>query len=91
MAETVEKLLLEYSNSLEYSFNESRGRHLRCCFCNRKFKYQMVLNQHGIEKHMINLKNLTDEEQKKLFLEFLRSDPTMLYQDYHQKFFYGEK
>ena len=51
----------------------------------------MVLYQHGIEKHMVNLKNLTDEEQKKLFLEFLRSDPTMLYQDYHQIFFYGEK
>ena len=51
----------------------------------------MVLNEHAIEKHMVNLKNLTDEEQKRLILEFLRSDPKILYQDYHQKFFYGEK
>ena len=75
MAETVENLLLEYSNSLEYSFKE-RGRHLRCSFCNRK--YQMVLNQHAIEKHLVNLKNLTNEEQKRLILEFLRSDPEIL-------------
>ena len=90
LSETVENLLMEYSNSLEYSFKE-RGRHLRCSFCNRKFKYQMVLNQHAIEKHLVNLKNLTDEEQKRLILEFLRSDPEILYQDYHQKYFFGEK
>ena len=51
----------------------------------------MVLNQHAIEKHLVNLKNLTDEEQKRLILEFLRSDPEILYQDYHQKYFFGEK
>ena len=90
LSETVENLLMEYSNSLEYSFKE-RGRHLRCSFCNRKFKYQMVLHQHAIEKHLVNLKNLTDEEQKRLILEFLRSDPEILYQDYHQKYFFGEK
>ena len=90
LVETVETLLMEYSNSLEYSFRE-RGRCIKCSFCNRSFKYQLVLNEHAMEQHMDNLKNITDEEQKNMILQFIKSDSKMLYQDYHQKFFHGEK
>ena len=90
LVETVETLLMEYSNSLEYAYKSRRCR-IKCSFCNRSFKYQLVLNEHAMGKHMDNLKNLTNDEQRMLILDFIKSDSKMLYQDYHQRFFHGEK
>ena len=77
---TVETHLMEYSKSLEYAY-KSRGRCIKCSFCNRSFKYQCVLNKHAIEKHMNNLTNLTNDEQRMMILDFIKSDSKMLYQD----------
>lgn len=66
LADTVERLRMEYSSAIEYSFDSrARGRKLKCNFCNRPYKYQLVLDEHVI-KHMNELKKLTDDERRHL-------------------------
>ena len=66
LADTVEKLRMEYSSVIEYTFDSrARTRKLKCNFCHRSYKYQIILDEH-VNVHMNELKILTDEERRLL-------------------------
>ena len=52
-SDIVEMLIAEYTNTIDYYFNGQSG--LRCGFCTRSYKYQLVMNQHVNSHHMNRL------------------------------------
>ena len=73
LADKVEQLTMEYSSRIELSFDcRARTRNLRCSFCNRPFKYQMVLDEHVTTKHMTDLKTLTDDERRDFLQKYIK-------------------
>ena len=47
LADEAERLLTEYTNAIDYSFDSrDRRRTLKCSFCTRSYKYQAILNEH---------------------------------------------
>ena len=84
-ADEVEQLTMEYSSRIELSFDcRARTRKLRCSFCNRPFKYQMVLDEHVTTKHMTDLKTLTDDERRDFLLKYIKDESKMMYPDFHR-------
>ena len=48
LIDTIEKLMNEYSNAVDYSFGvcgRSRRRFFKCSFCNRAYKYHSLLRR----------------------------------------------
>ena len=48
LIDTIEKLMNEYSNAVDYSFGvcgRSRRRFFKCSFCNRAYKYHTLLRE----------------------------------------------
>ena len=46
LIDTIENLMNEYSNAIDYSFGvcgRSRRRFFKCSFCNRAYKYHSLL------------------------------------------------
>ena len=85
LADKVEQLTMEYASRIELSFDcRARTRNLRCSFCNRPFKYQMVLDEHVTTKHMADLKKLTDDERRDFLQKYIKDESKMLYPDYHR-------
>ena len=86
-SDIVEQLLIEYTSQVDYSFDcKSRKRRLRCGFCTRTYKYQIVLNQHVESNHLTDLKKLTERERRKLINCFLNDDSDIIYQEFHQRY-----
>ena len=87
-SDIVERLVAEYTNFIDYSIDSSAtSRRLRCGFCTRSYKYQLVLNQHVNSQHMTDLNQLTDQAHYQLILNFLYDRREILYPEYHQRFF----
>ena len=87
-ADKVEQLLKEYTSSIELSFDfRARKRPLRCSFCNRPYKYQVVLDEHVITGHMDLLKTLTDDERLAFLQNYIKDESKMMYPDFHLKHF----
>ena len=85
LAEKVEQLTMEYSSRIELSFDcRARIRNLRCSFCNRPFKYHMVLDEHVTSKQMTDLKKLTDDERRDFLQKFIKDESKIMYPDYHR-------
>ena len=75
LADIVEQLTMEYASRIELSFDRrARKRNLRCNFCNRPFKYQMVLDEHVTTKHMADLKKLTDDERRDFLQKYIKDE-----------------
>ena len=90
LADIVEQLAMEYSLQIELSFDHrARTRNLRCNFCNRPFKYQMVLEEHVTSNHMTDLKQLTDDERRDFLQKYIKDESKMLYPDFHRQRFGG--
>ena len=90
LADKVEQLAMEYSLRIELLFDlRARTRNLRCNFCNRLFKYQMVLDEHVTANHMTNLKKLTDDERRDFLQKYIKDESKMLYPDFHRQRFSG--
>ena len=88
LADRVEQLAMEYSLRIELSFDfRAQTRHLRCNFCNRAFKYQMVLDEHVTGNHMTDLKQLTDDERRDFLQKYIKDESKMLYPDFHRQRF----
>ena len=47
----------------------------------------MVLDEHVTEKHMNDLKKLTDEERRHFLQNYIKDESKMMYPDYHRKRF----
>ena len=87
-SDIVEMLVAEYSNKIDYTFDRTaRSRQLRCGFCTRSYKYQLVLNRHVNSEHMTDLNQLTDQAHYQFILNFLYGRRVILYPEYHQRFF----
>ena len=87
-SDIVEMLIVEYTNIIDYTFDRTaRRRQLRCGFCTRNYKYQLVLSRHVNTEHMIYLNQLTDRAHYQFILNFLYDSSTILYPEYHQRFF----
>ena len=87
-SDIVEMLVAEYSNQVDYTFDRTaRSRRLRCGFCTRSYKYQLVLNRHVNSEHMTDLNQLTDQAHYQFILNFLYDRRVILYPEYHQRFF----
>lgn len=87
-SDIVEMLVAEYSNKIDYTFDRTaRSRQLRCGFCTRSYKYQLVLNRHVNSEHMTDLNQLTDQAHYQFILNFLYDRRVILYPEYHQRFF----
>ena len=64
LADTVERLQMEYSSVIEYTIDSrARTKKLKCNFCHRSYKYQIILDEHVNHVHMSELKKLNDEER----------------------------
>ena len=88
LADKVEQLAMEYSLRIELSFDRrARTRHLRCNFCNRPFKYQLVLHEHVTANHMTDLKRLTDDDRRDFLQKYIKDESKMLYPDFHRQRF----
>ena len=81
-SDIVEQLLIEYTSQVDHG----RKRRLRCGFCIRSFKYQIVLNQHVESVHLTDLKKLTERERMDLIDCFLNDDSDITYQKFHQRY-----
>ena len=87
-SDIAEMLITEYTNKIDYFFNgQSRRRGLRCSFCTRSFKYQLVLNQHVNSFHMNRLNQLSERGHMQFILNFLCDSAEILYPEYNQRFF----
>ena len=87
-ADEVEQLLKEYTSTIELSFDfRARKRPLRCSFCNRPYKYQVIMDEHVITRHMNLLKTLTDDERLEFLRKYIKDESKMMYPEFHRKHF----
>ena len=87
-ADEVEKLLKEYTSTIELSLDfRSQKRSLRCSFCNQPFKYQVVMDEHVVTRHMNLLKTLTDDERLEFLRKYIKDESKMMYPEFHRQHF----
>ena len=86
-SEIVEQLLMEYTTQIDLFFNfKSRKRKLRCGFCTRRYKYQVVLNHHVASDHMADLKKLTDRQRKELIYSYIKDQSEISYHEFQNRY-----
>ena len=91
-SDIVDMLIAEYTNMIDYSYDgRSRFRRLRCGFCIRSYKYQLVLNQHVNSFHTAHLNRLSKQFHMQFILNFIYDSQQILYPEYHQRFFVPEQ
>ena len=87
-SDIAELLLMDYTYRIDNStMSQCRKRKLKCGFCKRSYKYQIVLNDHVVNDHMIHLKKITDLERFELIHSYLNDGSNISYQEFHQKYF----
>ena len=86
-SEIAELLLMDYTNRIDYSFmSQCRKRKLKCGFCARTYKYQVVLNDHVVKDHMVDLKKITDLDRMQLIQHYMNETTYISYAKFHQKY-----
>ena len=86
-SEIVEQLLIEYTTQIDLFFNfKSRKRKLRCGFCTRRYKYQVVLNHHVASDHMADLKKLTDRQRKEMIYSYIKDQSEISYHEFQNRY-----
>lgn len=84
----IEALLLEYTLEFDLAILKNQKlRGLKCGFCGYNFKYQNALNYHILNKHMVDLKDITDFERRSFIRFYVDDDRDITYAQFHKEYF----
>ena len=84
----IEALLVEYTLEFDHAILKNQKlRGLKCGFCGYNFKYQNALNYHIFNKHMVDLKDITDSERRLFIRFYLDDDRDITYAQFHKEYF----